>query len=89
VGRGLGSVDSKKGRSDPAPLVNPNNPAGIELGGDWSTYWYDGKIYESDITRGLIVWQLADGRGAGARELGRLNPQTQETTFPFKGPGGN
>jgi hypothetical protein len=75
--------------ADPAPLVNPNNPAGIELGGDWSTYWYDGKIYESDITRGLIVWQLTDGRRAGARTLGRLNPQTQETTFPFKGPRGN
>jgi hypothetical protein len=26
--------------ADPAPLVDPNPPVGIELGGDWSTYWY-------------------------------------------------
>ena len=27
-------------------------------GGDWSTYWYNGKIYESDIYRGMMVWDL-------------------------------
>ena len=46
--------------ADPAPLVDPNPPVGIELGGDWSTYWYDGEIYESDITRGLLIWELRD-----------------------------
>jgi len=71
--------------ADPAPLVNPNNPAAIELGGDWSTYWYDGRVYESDITRGLILWNLSDNTVAGAKRLGHLNPQTQETSFPFKG----
>jgi hypothetical protein len=30
--------------ADPAPLIDPNPPVGIELGGDWSTYWYDGEI---------------------------------------------
>ena len=64
--------------ADPAPLVNPQNPNAIELGGDWSSYWYDGKIYESDITRGLIIWQLSDKAVGGARKLGHLNPQTQE-----------
>jgi hypothetical protein len=67
--------------ADPAPLVDPNPPVGIELGGDWSTYWYDGFIYESDITRGLIIWNLSDSATAGARKLGRLNPQTQEWSF--------
>ncbi len=71
--------------ADPAPLVDPNPPVGIELGGDWSTYWYDGRIYESDITRGLLIWKLSDPAVAGARKLGHLNPQTQEFTFPFKG----
>jgi hypothetical protein len=47
-------------------------------GGDWSTYWYDGFIYESDITRGLIIWNLSDSAVAGAMKLDRLNPQTQE-----------
>jgi hypothetical protein len=64
--------------ADPAPLVNPNDPTAIEVGGDWSTYWYDGHIYESDITRGLIVWKLFDRAVSGAFKLGHLNPQTQE-----------
>ena len=71
--------------ADPAPLVNPDNPAGIELGGDWSTYWYNGRIYESDIRRGLIIWNLTDPAVAGAKKFGHLNPQTLETSFPFKG----
>jgi hypothetical protein len=70
--------------ADPAPLVDPNPPVGIELGGDWSTYWYNGNIYESDIIRGLIVWKLSDKAVAGARKLGHLNPQTQEFTIEQK-----
>jgi LVIVD repeat len=67
--------------ADPAPLVDPNPPVGIELGGDWSTYWYNGFIYESDISRGLIVWRLSDKAVAGAMRLSHLNPQTTEFTF--------
>jgi hypothetical protein len=67
--------------ADPAPLVNPDNPAAIEGGGDWSSYWYDGRIYESDMTRGLIIWELSDKAVAGAKKLGHLNPQTQEFTI--------
>jgi hypothetical protein len=67
--------------ADPAPLVDPNPPVGIELGGDWSTYWYDGAIYESDITRGMLIWKLFDPAVSGAKELGHLNPQTQEFSF--------
>jgi hypothetical protein len=70
--------------ADPAPLVDPNPPVGLELGGDWSTYWYDGLIYESDITRGLIIWRLSDKAVAGAKKLGRSNPQTQEFTIDLK-----
>jgi hypothetical protein len=71
--------------ADPAPLVNPTNPSAILSGGDWSTYWYDGRIYESDMRRGLIIWDLSDNAVAGAKKLGHLNPQTQETSFPFTG----
>jgi hypothetical protein len=67
--------------ADPAPLVNPDNAAAIESGGDWSSYWYDGRIYESDMTRGLIIWNLSDKAVAGAKKLGHLNPQTQEFTI--------
>jgi hypothetical protein len=63
--------------ADPAPLSETQ----LILGGDWSSYWYDGRIYESDITRGLLIWELSDPATAGARKLGRLNPQTQEFTI--------
>ena len=47
--------------ADPAPLQNPP-PAvpsnGIILGGDWSTYWHNGTIFESDIKRGVTTWRL-------------------------------
>jgi len=56
--------------ADPAPL----SATALVLGGDWSTYWYDGRIYESDITRGLLTWKLSDPAVAGARKLGHLNP---------------
>ncbi len=67
--------------ADPAPLSDTS----LVLGGDWSTYWYDGRIYESDIRRGLIIWNLSDSAVAGARKLGHLNPQTQETSFTRRG----
>ena len=67
--------------ADPAPLVDPNPPVGIELGGDWSTYWYNGLIYESDITRGLIIWNLSDWPSPGRGSSSHLNPQTQEFTI--------
>jgi hypothetical protein len=64
--------------ADPAPLSETT----LIGGGDWSSYWYDGRIYESDMKRGLIVWDLSSNVVAGATKLGHLNPQTQETSLP-------
>ncbi len=58
--------------ADPAPLVP------TQLGGDWSTYWYNGRIYESDITRGLMIWRLNDPAVTAFLRTPHLNPQTQE-----------
>jgi hypothetical protein len=33
----------------------------------------------------MIIWNLSSNVTAGAKKLGHLNPQTQETSFPFKG----
>ena len=63
--------------ADPAPLSETT----LILGGDWSSYWYDGMIYESDITRGFTTWLLSDKTVVGAMRLGHLNPQTQEFTI--------
>jgi hypothetical protein len=64
--------------ADPAPISETQ----LISGGDWSTYWYDGWIYESDSPRGFMTWNLSDSAVAGARKLGHLNPQTQEQTLP-------
>jgi hypothetical protein len=61
--------------ADPAPLVP------TQLGGDWSTYYYNGRIYQSDITRGLLIWNLSGKWDAGARKLDFLNPQTSMFTI--------
>jgi hypothetical protein len=58
--------------ADPPPLVP------TQLGGDWSTYWYNGRIYESDITRGLIIWRLNDPAVTSYLRTPHLNPQTSE-----------
>jgi len=61
--------------SDPPPLV----PA--DLGGAWSSYWYNNFVYESEITKGVNVFRVSDPVTSGAMRLGHLNPQTQEFTI--------
>ncbi len=62
------------------------------LGGYWSTYWYDGKIYGTEIARGLDVLALVPSEHLSENEIaaanladqGRLfNPQQQfRVTWP-------
>jgi LVIVD repeat len=62
----------------PGPFCSQTTPPGCQLGGAWSTYWYNGFMYESDITKGLNVFRLSDKVTGGAIKLPHLNPQTQE-----------
>ncbi len=65
--------------SDPLSLGSgPFCGGQCQLGGAWSSYWYNGFIYESDITEGLNVFRLSGRATAGAMRLPHLNPQTQE-----------
>ncbi len=80
---GIGVVDftdlsdiREVGFADPEPL----DPDDLTVGGDWSSYYYNGRIYESDITRGLLIWRFTGAEVDGAQRLKRLNPQTQEFT---------
>jgi hypothetical protein len=54
---------------DPDPLDPPTaeSPGGRTnfRGGDWSSYWYNGHIYESDTRRGLYVWKVSAPEAAG------------------------
>ncbi|WP_234994885.1 DUF305 domain-containing protein [Microbulbifer donghaiensis] len=62
------------------------------LGGYWSVYWYDGKIYGTEIARGIDVFSLLPSQYLTASEVGAaeiadqndiFNPQQQ---FPVRWP---
>ena len=64
----------------------------IVLGGYWSTYWYDGKIYGTEISRGLDILELVPSEYLSANEIEAakladqgavFNPQQQ---FPVSWP---
>jgi hypothetical protein len=71
--------------SDPPPAPVPDTPAGQAFGtslcGAWSSYWYSGFIYETNICEGLNVFLLSGRERAGDIRLPHLNPQTQEFTI--------
>ncbi len=65
----------------------------LVTGGYWSAYWYDGRIYATEISRGLDVFALEPSEFLTAAEIaaaegalypgGRFNPQTQtQVTWP-------
>lgn len=64
----------------------------LVMGGYWSTYWYNGKIYGSEIARGLDVMELKPSEFLSANEIAAakianmgktFNPQQQ---FPVSWP---
>jgi hypothetical protein len=64
----------------------------LVLGGYWSTYWYDGRIYGTEIARGLDVFALEPSEFLSANEIAAaaladqgqvFNPQQQ---FPVTWP---
>ena len=64
----------------------------IVVGGYWSTYWYDGKIYGTEIVRGLDVFSLLPSEYLSENEINAakladqgkvFNPQQQ---FPVSWP---
>jgi hypothetical protein len=76
--------------ADPAPLPRIGSTGqNIQVAGDWSSYWYNGAIYEADIGRGLMAWKLSSDVVAGAAKLSYLNPQTQEYTIDGPGNSGS
>ena len=74
--------------SDPEPLQQVASPGtGMfvnELGGAWSSYWYNGLIHESEITKGLNLFRYTGNETRSAVRLRRLNPQTQEFSIGAK-----
>ncbi|WP_379552573.1 DUF305 domain-containing protein [Qipengyuania sp. DGS5-3] len=69
------------------------NKEQLVVGGYWSSYWYNGRIYATEITRGLDVFALEPSEHLTAEEIAAaeaaqyegdlFNPQTQtEVTWP-------
>ncbi len=64
----------------------PIDPNMLVLGGDWSAYWYNGRIYASEIARGLDIFELTPTQSmtqneidaAKAVRVAELNVQNQQ-----------
>ncbi|MDQ4120732.1 MAG: hypothetical protein M3209_04715 [Acidobacteriota bacterium] len=64
----------------------PIDPNTVVMGGHWSAYWYNGRIYGSEIARGLDIFELTPTRflsqneidAAKAIRVSELNVQNQE-----------
>jgi len=62
------------------------DPKILVLGGEWSTYWYNGYIYGSEISRGLDVFELMPSKFLTQNEIdaaktvrvSELNVQNQQ-----------
>jgi hypothetical protein len=51
------------------------------LGGYWSTYWYSGRIYGTEIARGLDVLELSPSTNLTANEIAAARLAKQGRTF--------
>ena len=54
---------------DRGPISTPPNPTGLNLGGLWSTYWYNGFIYGTEIARGFDTFGLVPSDVMSANEI--------------------
>lgn len=75
---------------DPDPLdpPSPTSPGGRSAfrGGDWSSYWYDGDMFESDTRRGLYIWDVrAWETKRPMAKMDYLNPQTSHFSIDSRG----
>ncbi|MEO8573801.1 MAG: hypothetical protein ABI481_07510 [Pyrinomonadaceae bacterium] len=47
----------------------PIDPKVLILGGSWSAYWYNGRIYSSEIARGLDIFELTPTEKLSQNEI--------------------
>jgi len=59
----------------------PIDPDVMVLGGYWSTYWYDGRIYGTEIVRGLDVFELMPSDYLSENEIAAARLADQGQTF--------
>ena len=54
----------------PAPVPDTQTPPRINLGGLWSTYWYNGTVFGSEIARGFDAFGLKTSDQMSENEIG-------------------
>jgi hypothetical protein len=54
---------------DRGPITTPANPTGLNLGGLWATYWYNGFVYGTEIARGFDTFGLLPSEHLSANEI--------------------
>jgi hypothetical protein len=59
----------------------PINAKAEVLGGYWSTYWYEGRIYGTEIARGLDVLELSASEFLTGNEIAAAKLASQGRTF--------
>ncbi len=59
----------------------PIDAEALVTGGYWSTYWYDGRIYGTEIVRGLDVFELLPSTYLSAHEIAASNLADQGAVF--------
>lgn len=60
----------------------PIDPSKMVVGGSWSAYWLNGRIYSSEIARGLDVLKLVPSQHLSAAEIAVAESVTLETINP-------
>ena len=55
--------------NSPFPIPDPTNPNRINLGGLWSTYWYNGLVYGTEIARGFDTFALLESDQMSENEI--------------------
>ncbi|MGV8928257.1 MAG: LVIVD repeat-containing protein [Brevundimonas sp.] len=60
----------------------PINADKLYVGGSWSAYWFNGRIYSSEIARGLDVLRLVPSDQLSAAEIAAAEAVTMETINP-------
>jgi hypothetical protein len=58
----------------------PLDPAKLIIGGFWSTYWYNGYIYATEIARGLDIFKLTPSEFLSQNEIEAAS-QVHSTEF--------
>ena len=66
--------------NSPFPIPDPTNPNRINLGGLWSTYWYNGFIYGTEIARGFDTFGLRPSSQLSANEIAAAS-EVRQTEF--------